>query len=65
MKSKVESMEAEMARLDDNMNSIMTLSQTVSESLATNRDKVSQLSGVHILLKKVILHLSGNSIAIK
>eukprot|EP01134_Creolimax_fragrantissima_P001019 CFRG1019T1 len=53
MKGKFESMESEMVNVQNNMNSIMVLRETIHSTLDTNRRSLSQLSGVHLLLKKL------------
>ncbi|KNC82141.1 hypothetical protein SARC_05561 [Sphaeroforma arctica JP610] len=53
MKGKFELMETEMINVQENMDSIMDLRETIHSTLDTNRRSLSQLSGVHLLLKKL------------
>eukprot|EP01112_Ceratiomyxa_fruticulosa_P012023 TRINITY_DN3309_c0_g1_i1.p1 TRINITY_DN3309_c0_g1~~TRINITY_DN3309_c0_g1_i1.p1 ORF type:complete len:795 (-),score=178.23 TRINITY_DN3309_c0_g1_i1:42-2426(-) len=53
MKSNVESMEEEMARLSKNMETITNCSDKIDSVLAPRRDKIEQLSGIHRLLQKL------------
>lgn len=53
MKTKVATMETEMQRLSQNMESITKASTAINDVLHNNRQKLTQLSGVHMLLKKV------------
>ena len=53
MKNDFVKMEEEMDRLSQNMNDIVTFSSDVTSTLHERRAKISQLHGVHSLLKKV------------
>lgn len=64
MKSKVASMETEMQRLSSNMETITNSSTAINTTLHGNRQKLTQLSGVHILLKKVCAKRWGYMIAV-
>ena len=53
MKSNVESMEAEMAQLLSNMQSISSTTASIETQLTPNREKVENLVGVSRLLKRL------------
>ena len=53
MKSNVESMESEMANLNDNMSGISQQCTEITEALGPNRDKIRRLTNVHNLLKRL------------
>ncbi|KJE89559.1 hypothetical protein CAOG_001004 [Capsaspora owczarzaki ATCC 30864] len=53
MKSKVESMEDEMAKLAQNMSSITTASAEIHGSLGKKHEQIAKLTNVHLLLKKL------------
>ncbi|KAI8087890.1 Vps51/Vps67-domain-containing protein [Gilbertella persicaria] len=53
MKSNVESMESEMARLNENIAQISNQSKTINQELGPNRQKIQQLSNVHNSLKRL------------
>ncbi|CDH48840.1 vacuolar protein sorting-associated protein 51homolog [Lichtheimia corymbifera JMRC:FSU:9682] len=53
MKSNVESMESEMSRLNDSMNSITQQCTNITNALGPNREKIQRLTNVHNLLKRL------------
>ncbi|KAF9972567.1 Vacuolar protein sorting-associated protein 51 [Actinomortierella ambigua] len=53
MKSNVDNLESEMARLTQNIGKIAASSSTINNSLGTKREKIRQLNGVHSLLTKL------------
>ncbi|KAI7885230.1 hypothetical protein K492DRAFT_172163 [Lichtheimia hyalospora FSU 10163] len=53
MKSNVESMESEMSRLNDSMNSITQQCTDITNALGPNREKIQRLTNVHNLLKRL------------
>lgn len=53
MKSKVESMDGEIARLADTMATITDFSGRVNATLSEKHTRISQLTGIHALLKKL------------
>ncbi|KAG2225783.1 hypothetical protein INT45_011451, partial [Circinella minor] len=53
MKSNVESMESEMANLNNNMNGISQQCTEIIDALGPNRDKIRRLTNVHNLLKRL------------
>eukprot|EP01111_Echinosteliopsis_oligospora_P015116 TRINITY_DN5868_c0_g1_i1.p1 TRINITY_DN5868_c0_g1~~TRINITY_DN5868_c0_g1_i1.p1 ORF type:complete len:788 (+),score=222.09 TRINITY_DN5868_c0_g1_i1:274-2364(+) len=53
MKSNVENMESEMARLSKDMQQITDCSNKIEQALAPRQQKIEQLSGVHNLLQKL------------
>lgn len=53
MKSNVESMESEMSRLNDSMNSITQQCMDITNALGPNREKIQRLTNVHNLLKRL------------
>uniref|UniRef100_H2XTL8 Vacuolar protein sorting-associated protein 51 homolog n=3 Tax=Ciona intestinalis TaxID=7719 RepID=H2XTL8_CIOIN len=53
MKRDFRQMENEMEKLTTNMSSITELNSEINETLKENRQKISKLSGVHSLLKKL------------
>jgi len=59
MKNDFKKMEDEMDHLATNMAAITEFSGRISETLQDRRQQITQLSGVHTLLKKVsrLLHL--------
>ena len=54
MKSNVDNLESEMARLTQNISKIATSSSAIHSSLGGKREKIRQLNGVHSLLTKVL-----------
>jgi hypothetical protein len=54
MKSNVDNLESEMARLTQNIGKIATSSSAIHSSLGGKREKIRQLNGVHSLLTKVL-----------
>ena len=57
MKNDFKKMEDEMDHLATNMASITDFSRHISDTLQDRRQHITKLSGVHTLLKKVILSL--------
>ncbi|KAF9123500.1 Vacuolar protein sorting-associated protein 51 [Mortierella sp. 14UC] len=53
MKSNVDNLESEMARLTQNIGKIATSSSAIHSSLGDKREKIRQLNGVHSLLTKL------------
>ncbi|KAK3847519.1 MAG: hypothetical protein J3R72DRAFT_431592 [Linnemannia gamsii] len=53
MKSNVDNLESEMARLTQNIGKIATSSSAIHSSLGGKREKIRQLNGVHSLLTKL------------
>ncbi|KAI8385779.1 Vps51/Vps67-domain-containing protein [Blakeslea trispora] len=53
MKSNVENMESEMARLSDNVAQISIQSKTIHQELSGDRKKIQQLSNIHNSLKRL------------
>ncbi|KAF8927352.1 Vacuolar protein sorting-associated protein 51 [Haplosporangium gracile] len=53
MKSNVDNLESEMARLTQNIGKIATSSSAIHSSLGGKRGKIRQLNGVHSLLTKL------------
>ncbi|KAF9906433.1 Vacuolar protein sorting-associated protein 51 [Linnemannia zychae] len=53
MKSNVDNLESEMARLTQNISKIATSSSAIHSSLGGKREKIRQLNGVHSLLTKL------------
>ena len=47
-------MEDEMGKLDKTLSTVMDFSDKVSDALQEKREQISKLSGVHILLQKVL-----------
>lgn len=56
MKNDFVKMEEEMDLLSQNMNNIVTFSSDITSTLHERRAKITQLHGVHELLKKVSLY---------
>ncbi|KAF9157095.1 Vacuolar protein sorting-associated protein 51 [Linnemannia schmuckeri] len=54
MKSNVDNLESEMARLTQNIGKIATSSSAIHSSLGGKREKIRQLNGVHSLLTKAV-----------
>jgi len=55
MKNDFKKMEDEMDHLATNMAAITEFSGRISDTLQDRRQQITQLSGVHTLLKKVVL----------
>jgi len=55
MKNDFKKMEDEMDHLASNMATITEFSARISDTLQDRRQQITQLSGVHSLLKKVTL----------
>lgn len=53
MKSDFKQMETEMNLLAENMNSITTFSEQITNTLQDTRSQISRLSSVHSLLKRL------------
>lgn len=53
MKSDFKQMETEMNKLAENMNSITTFSEQISNTLQDTRSQISRLSSIHSLLKRL------------
>lgn len=53
MKSDFKQMEAEMNLLADNMNSITSFTEKISNTLQDSRTQISRLSSIHSLLKRL------------
>ena len=54
MKNDFHRMEDEMGKLDKTLSTVMDFSDKVSNALQDKREQISKLSGVHILLQKVL-----------
>lgn len=55
MKNDFHKMEDEMGKLDSTLSTVMDFSDKVSIALKEKRGQISKLSGVHILLQKVLV----------
>lgn len=55
MKNDFKKMEEEMDCLSSNMSAITEFSGNISSTLQGRRQQISKLSGVHMLLRKVVI----------
>ena len=61
MRTDVDNMQQEMAKLSDHLKNISEASTHINNGLAEKRESIRKLSGVHNLLQKVLSRWEGTT----